>query len=381
MKSRDTPIWWLGSVFIAMSALLVGCQPEPEGGDAGAKVQEVKPIAVETMTIKPSRFVQTFEFPGVSQPIEQRRIAAEMGGRVLQAPFEVGDTVKKGELLLRVDAKTTAAQINLLKSQVSTANREYKRVKQLAAEGLATPQQLDQIESQLEQARLALKQAKVGQGMAVVKSPVTGIVAMKFLESGEFAGPGAPIVDLIDTSTMKLEVTVPESAIHYVKIGDEVDVHFKSAGLELKGKVAKRGVMVTQPTQTFPIEIHIANEDGKILPGMRANVVVPKVTIDDAIVVPRDALLEGVFRREAMVLTEQSGDAGKSSLRVVEIGEAKGNKIVITKGLQAGDKLIVLGHRNVVDGTMVRVVKDRDADAVASSAPAKKQPAKEEAAR
>ena len=276
--------------------------------------------------------------------------------------------------LVQNEVASTGAQINLLKAQVNSARREYNRIKMLAAEGLATPQQLDQAASQLEQANLGLKQARVGQSMSVVRSPFTGKVARKYLDKGEFAAPGQPVVDLIDDSIIKMEVTVPESAIAFVKIGDEVEVNFTAVDRSFTGKVVRRGVMVTQPTQTFPIEINIPNEDRQIIPGMRASVIVPKLTLKDAVVVSRDALLEGVTRREAMVMKEANGDVGKASLRIVEIGEARGNDVVITKGISPGDQLIVLGHRNVVDGTPVRVVKRRPSKTANDATPAPKAP-------
>lgn len=343
---------------LALGIFAAGCKPAEEGKEAK---QEVKPLAVETREVVSGTFRQTFEFPGVAQPIDERKVSAESSGRILEAPFEEGDRIEKGALMLRVDAKSSAAQINVVRSQVSAAKREYNRIKMLANEGLATPQQLDQATSQLEQANLGLQQARVGQSMSTVRSPFSGTIAKKYLDKGEFAGPGQPLADIIDTSTIKLEVTVPESAVEFVKVGDKVKVTFSATGRAVTGQVIRRGVIVTQPTQTFPIEVHIPNEDGSILPGMRARVIVPKLTLPNAVVISRDALLEGVLQREAMVAVNQSADLATAQLRVVEIGEARGNDVVITSGLEAGDKLIVQGHRNVVDGTAVRIVRERPA--------------------
>lgn len=351
----------------ALALCALACAPAWMGCDSGdseaapgkkeGATQEVKPMAVEAAPVRAQRFVQTFEFPGVAEPIERRRIAAESGGRVLTAPFEEGDQVEERDLLLRVDAKSTRAQIDVIESQVQAARREYRRVKQLASEGLATPQQLDQARSQREQAELSLEQAKVGKAMSVVRSPFDGVVATKFVEAGEFTGPGQPIVELYDLSTIKLEVAVPESAIQYAEVGEAVEVHFPATGRRLDGKIARRGVRVAQPTQTFPVEVHLPNAEGEILPGMRARVIVPKLELEQAVVVPRDALLEGVTQREAMVVEGINEEGvGAASLRVVTIGEARGNRVVIEEGLKPGELLIIKGHRNVVDGTSVRVV-------------------------
>lgn len=373
-RSKAARTLWTSRAAILLlltMASLTGCdKPEEGGAEGSAQAVEVKPMAVEIDRVRTQTFVQTLEFPGVAQPIDERTISAESGGRVTESPAQEGETVKKGELLLRVDARTTTAQINLLESQFSTAKREYSRLKKLAAEGLATPQQLDQLQGQVEQSELALKQARVGRGLSVVRSPFTGVVAMKNIEVGEFASPGQPIVQIIDTSTIELEVTIPESLISYVKVGDMVNVSFPAVNRTVQGKIVRRGVTVEQASQTFPIEIHIPNEDGALLPGMRARAIIPKLTIEDAVVVPRDALLEGVYQREAMVIEDRQGDVAKASLRVVEIGESRGNSVVITSGLKEGDMLITRGHRNVVDGTPVRIVRDRTQEQAPAAASA-----------
>lgn len=344
---------------LTLSALtLSACKP-PDSA-AMETNQKVKPAAVETMAIKPRSFAITLEYPGVAEPIEQRMIAAESSGRVLDAPFKEGTTIKRNELMLRTDAKMNSAQINVLDSQVRAARRERDRLKQLAAEGLATPQQLDQAASNVEQLDLSIKQAKVGVSMSTVRSPVGGYVLKKMIEPGEFIGAGQPIAEIIDYETIVVKLFIPESAINFASEGQQVELSFPSIDYKINGIIKRRGVQASQPTQTFPVEIHVENKDLKLLPGMRAIVTLPKSNIENAIVVPRDAILEGVNQREAMVARDIKGDQGTAQLRVVEFGEAKANEIVITKGLEAGDHLIVLGHRGIVDGTPVLVVRHRE---------------------
>jgi membrane fusion protein (multidrug efflux system) len=375
-KMKRSTAWMV--VLCVLVAATAGCKPgEPKSAEAkeGQSAPRVgaKAVAVEIATISPSVFVQRLEFPGIAEAIEERTIAAELGGRVLEAPFEETETIKKGALVLRVDTQTSAAQISLLQSQERSAAREFARIKQLAAEGLATPQQLDQAQSGLEQARLSIKQAQLGVSKGVVYTPFGGVVVRKFVDKGEFVGPGAPVVRIMDYDTIVLRVTVPESALPYVRLGEEVDVTFPATGQQARGRIKRVGVVVVQPTQTFPVEVHIPNADHKLLPGMRAVVQLVKSRMQDVLVVERDAILEGVVRREAMVVTGLNAEGlGTAALRVVELGAAQGNEVVVTSGLQAGDKLIVRGHRSLVDGTPVRVV--REVTAPTQAAPAALSP-------
>lgn len=367
-------------VLCVMVALVsVGCKPgEPASAEAkegqGAAAAS-KAVAVEIQAVEARVFEQRLEFPGIAEAIEERTIAAEVGGRVLDAPFEETEEIKKGALVLRVDTQMTSAQINVLQSQERSASREFGRIKQLAAEGLATPQQLDQAQSGLEQARLGIKQAQLGVSKGAVRTPFGGVVVRKFVEKGEFVGPGAPVAQIMDYDTIVLRVTVPESALPYVKLGTTVDVLFPATGQTARGEIKRLGVAVVQPTQTFPVEVHIPNPDRKLVPGMRAMVKIVKARTEGAIVVSRDAILEGVLRREAMVVRDMKDGMGVAQLRVVEFGAAQGNEVVITSGLSAGDKLVVRGHRSLVDGSPVRVVREVAGQAAAAEAAAPAAPA------
>lgn len=334
-----------------------GCQTEEKAGET----TEVPAVPVETRVITTRDFTERVEVSAVAEPIFEMRVAAEAPGRVLKAPFEEGDTVKKGDLLLRVDAQLDSARIDLLNSQLASARREYERTKMLASEGLATPQQLDQASSSVDSANLSLKQARVGRGKNTVRSPETGIVARKYVEEGEYAAPGAPIAHLVDYSTIVIEAAVPESDVGFVTKGAEVKVWVPALGEEVTGVVDRRAVIATPKTRTFPVEVHVDNGDLRILPGMRARVIIPRKTWKDAVVVPRDAILQGFSSKEAMVLPTE-GDVGNAELHKVETGPARGNEIVITSGLSAGDRLIVKGHRSIVPGTKVKSVRQSDGD-------------------
>ena len=348
----------------------IGCGCSSEEAPAAAAASPQKLVSVRATTFQPTTFRLDYTFPGLAQPIDSRRVASEASGRVKEAPFREGDTVKKGDLLLRVDASSNSAQIALLSSQADGAKRELARTKLLVKSGLATPQKLDQDESAYKQAALSLRQARVNRNLSTVKSPFGGRVTVKHLDVGEFATAGAALVDLVDLSTIKLVVTVPETAMRFIKEGEEVKVHFPSLESTAPGIVMRKGLVATKPTQTFPIDIQIPNPQELILPGMRAEVVVPKMTLNDALVLERDWLLEGVSRTEAVVVTKNEKGQDIASIRVVTLGESKGTKVVVTKGLDPGDTLVTQGHREVVDGTLLRVSTQPTSPAVPTAAAA-----------
>jgi RND family efflux transporter MFP subunit len=355
----------VGVLLAAAPLSSTGCK-----SDAPSKANaEIPAVPVETQELATRDFTERVEVSGVAEPIFEMRVAAEAPGRILTAPFEEGETVKKGQLLIRVDAQLDSARIDLLKSQVSSARREFERTKMLASEGLATPQQLDQAQSSVESAKLSLKQARVGRGKTTVRSPQTGIVARKYVEEGEYAAPGAPLAHLVDYSTIVIEAAVPESDVAFVTKGAEVGVWIPALRKKVTGVVERRAIVATAKTRTFPVEIHVDNGDLEILPGMRARVIIPRKTWKNVLVVPRDAILQGFENKEAMVLPGDD-QVGKAELRTVDLGPARGNEVVVTSGLAAGERLIVKGHRSIVNGTKVKAVKQYPAEPTGETASA-----------
>lgn len=345
-----------GLVAITVVSLLAACSGK-DAPTSQATKESSSAIPVETLRVTKQDFVDLVDVSGVVEPIHEVRVAAEAPGRVLSAPFEAGARVKKGDLLLRVDSDVDSARIAVMQSQLQTAEREFQRTKQLASQGLATPQQLDQAQSSVENASLSIKQARVGLGKTNVRSPISGHVAQKLTEQGEYVAPGSPLAHIVDYDTVKVIANVPESDVRFVTENSEVDVWLPALDRTVKGTVHRRSIIATPNTRTFPVEIHVKNEDLSILPGMRARVVVPRKDWGSVVVVPREAILEGFERPEAMVLTGES-DEGKSELRHVVLGPAKGSFVVVESGLNAGDRLIVKGHRSIADGTQVRSTKE-----------------------
>ncbi len=357
-------IWHCGVLFVTL-ALGWGC----DSGEKEARPDtKVAAIPVETMIVTERPFVDRVDVSGVVRPLNEVRVAAEAPGRVLSAPFEEGERVKRGKLLLRVDSQVDSARIDVLKNQVSTAEREFERTKTLAKQGLATPQQLDQAASAVDQARLSLEQIRVAVGKSTVRSPISGYIAVKSVEKGEYVGPGQQLAHIVQYDTVKIEASVPESDIRFITEEKEVEIYLPALEKSFSGKVKQRAIVASERTRTFPVEIHVPNPGRQILPGMRARVIVPRKDYGNVVVVPRDAILKGFDREEAMVL-ESDEDEGEAMVHVVEVGPSAGSDVVVLDGLEKGERLIVKGHRGLAEGTRVRVVSQTETEGRGGQAP------------
>ena len=325
-----------------------------ESGKDGSR--EVDPIPVETLTVHSRDYVDTFSSFGRVEPVNSVTVSAEAGGRALSVPFEEGERIKAGSRLLRVDTQLDSARIDVLESQVDSAQREFKRTEKLAEQGLATPQRLDQAESALETAQLNLKQAKVAASKGGVRSPVSGTVQQKFVDEGEFVGPGNPIATIIDTDALKVVGNVPEAKLQFLEEGAQVDIVIPAVDAEFTGTIHRIGLDALPQTRTYPVEVRLENKEGLVRPGMHARLEFVKKHWEDVVIVPRDAILQGFSGSEAMVApTDDKGEV-HAELRHLELGPSVKAQVLVTSGLEPGEHLVVRGHRGLVDGALVRKV-------------------------
>lgn len=345
----------------ALGIYASGCETpdsdaSPAEGQDAASATESAPIPVETLGVSAADFTETFEVRATAEPVDQVTVSAETGGRILRVSFEEGDEIKAGSRLVKLDTEADSARIDVLENQLDSARREYERTQRLAEDGLATPQQLDQAETTLENARLSLEQAKVGLSKGGINSPMSGVVSIKHIDQGGFASPGAPIATIIDYDKILLKGQVPERRVRYVRLGDSVDVYLPALDKTVAGEITRRSLHTSPRTGTYTVEVQVDNPDRAILPGMSAQMTLLRKQWEQVVMVPREALLQGFQRSEAMVV-DSIDEPGPAHLRVVDLGPSAGPDVVITDGLEPSDLLIVRGHRGLVNSARVNSVR------------------------
>lgn len=343
-----------GMFFVLLLAMWAGaCN---DGADASV-ANELLAMPVETLVMLPQTFVDRFEVIGTAEPLESVQVSTEIPGRVLAANFKEGEVVRRGQTLYRIDVEVDSARIDVLQSQVSSAKRELARMNNLAREGLATPQQVDQAETAVENAELNLRQARVGLSRNAVSSPIAGHVTRKMVDQGEYAAPGAPLAEVVIYDTIVIRALLPESEVRFVRPGTLLPVEIPALRRTVEGEVRRIDIVAKSPSLTYPVEIHLPNEDLSILPGMSARIQITREVLNDVILVPREAVLEGFHGQEAMVADKAEGGT-RASLRRIKLGPGHESMVVVADGLAAGDRLILRGHRGLVAGTRVEIINE-----------------------
>lgn len=323
------------------------------GGDGETKTEPEKKIqAVKVQEIISTTFKETFTIVGIVKPFQSAKVSSEEGGLITYQPFDKGSRVSRGQVVVRLRKDQDAAAYDQAQTQYELAKTNFERMEKLYNESVATEQDYTNAKFQLELSERSLDVLETRLSKSYVTSPISGVVDQKYMSKGEVCGPGTPILNVVDVSRVKISGGMPESFVGDVAKGTEVKITFSVyPGEEFFGKVNYVAPTISQTNRTFEIETILNNNQGKFKPEMSANIEIEKASIEDAIVLPQDLVVD--FGTEKFVFVLENGVAKK---RVVTLGGRNGNDVHITSGLSSGDKLILEGFQSVSDGDTVQII-------------------------
>ena len=350
MKAKIT---LLIMVLMALSAalLLAGCQDQESMAIAENTTQEAPATPVAVMIVEPVSMRDVIFLPGETEAFEDVKVAANTAGRVDWIGPREGQKVNKGDLLVKIDVSALKASLDRAEAAYKLADDLYQRRLRLYDNKIIAREELDQSETQRTLALTDLEQIKVRYNHGFPKSPITGIINYLYIDEGEYADMGKPIVDIVNIDKIKINVRVPELDVRFVKKGQPTPVKIDAfPERTLIGTVDFVSFKADSATKTFLVRSIIDNPDHDIRPGMIGRVAFVRRVIADAVAVPLFAMVDKGGER--IVFVEKDGVAES---RTISIGVIEGDRVQVIGGLNAGDHLIVKGHTEVEDGMKVIV--------------------------
>ncbi len=362
--------------FLAGVLLLGGC------GQTEQVEQEVSLRSVETMTVSASDISSHFTYSGKTAAIKEVSVVPTIPGKVTGRYYEVGDSVRQGALLFQVDSTDLSLSLKSLEaSRVSAqlaydnAKKNYDNNKILFEEGIIAQTEMDQLEYAYLSAEAAL--ASIDVQMETVQkniadcsvtAPISGVITSRGIEAGAMASQATPAYVIMDISTVRVAVGVSEQAVNEIKTGDDVSVLISAVSAEpLTGTVSSISPAAGQ-TGTYTVQIDVPNPDQTIKVGMLAEASFLEASSLDAIVLPRNAVLQK--NEETYVYTVNQNIVKKTP---VTVGIDTGDEIEITGGLEIGDAVVIQGQTFLTDGEEVTVLSDSTASTTPESAEGKEE--------
>jgi len=291
---------------------------------------------------------------GSVKPWEDVQLSAEVAGKIEWQGVEEGDTVEAGQELVKIDTDAIRARLNQARAQYDLTVQELVRAENLQKEGIGSPQDLDRALTDREVALANLRTTQIELDKSVLRAPFDGVVDELSKEEAEFVSRGTSLARLVQVHKVKVDVGIPERDVPFFAKGDAVTVTADALPAEtFHGTIYRIATTADAHTRTFITEIELDNADGRLKPGMIARARLVRKSYLNAISIPIFAVLslEGGYR----VFIEENGVAQP---RDVEVGIFQDNMVHVTRGLDVGDRLIVVGQRDLRAGDPVRVVEE-----------------------
>ena len=329
-------------VAVLVAALVTGAAAaDAAEGGRGAGVGPVLDVAVRDLP-------QTIGAEGVVEAVRQTTLGAQVAGRIVAFDAKAGDTVRAGQVLVRIDARTADQAVAAGRSQIAeaeanlaNAKRKFERNRDLVAQKFVSQAALDQAEAEYKaaQAQLAAITANAGQAIAAqsfttVTAPYAGVVGATLAELGDMAQPGRPLVTVFDPRELRVTATLPQAALPKVRLDAPIRIEIPALGRSLTAVKATVIPLADARTHTSRVRLDLPATEG-VLPGQfaRARFVVATTRV---LAIPATAL---VRRGEVTAVYVIDGE-GRAQLRQVRAGEAVGEgQVEILSGLSAGERI------------------------------------------
>jgi membrane fusion protein, multidrug efflux system len=348
MKRKSITLLVLSIILITAAA----CEIE-ENGDTNN--DRIRLVPVETIEIAPDSFEDFIRISGIVEAIEDATISSENSGRI-QSILERGEYVQQGEIIANMDDRLSRSQYEAARTSFELADDTYQRLLALYEEQIISTQDFQSARAQRDQAKAQMDQAEKQLLDTHVEAPFSGRVEERFVRIGELINPGMPVVRIVNTEVVRITAGVPERYSGQIIEGNPVNVRLRSQnGSSFDSEVTFAGNVIDNATRTYPIEIELHNSEGIIKPEMVVDIYVRRTTIDDAIVIPRTAVVRDEEGINVFVVTEVNGEP-VAELVPVSTGFATGPIIEITDGLQEGDEVIITGMSTLSVGDRLNII-------------------------
>lgn len=349
---------------LGLLMLLAGCSAQPEETTVAVKP---RPVTVDV--------VQSRDLPvvvsAVGRLIPNREVvlSAEVSGIVQAYEADMGDAAAAGQMLVKLEPRDyelalREAEATLLSARArrAAAQNAFKRAEELLPDRVITQEVYEKVEAEYIAAQAAVSQAEAMVDIrrrnlekTVIEAPFEGLVIRRMVELGQNINIGDPVVAMADMQTMRVKIYLNEQDYVYLDAEDSVAVRVEAfRERRFPGRVDRIGVKADPQTNTFEIEVLVANPDLALKAGLTATVRIVVDEIPQAVMVPQDCILFRENRKEVFVVT----DAGEAAVREVTLGRVEGSSVRILEGLQPGDRLVTSGAQYLKDGDPVTIVGD-----------------------
>ena len=306
-------------------------------------------IPVNMMKVAASPVSNTVNAVGALIAEDSVMLRPEIDGRIDKLLFMEGQPVKKGAVLVVLDAAEQRARVAAAEADMKLAATRYKRNEELVAQNFISRQALDDSRANLDIMRARLQQEQVALDKTVLRAPFDAVAGLRQVSPGAYVKKGDDIVRLDALGTLKLEVPVPEAYLSRVRIGQPITLTIDALpGQSFSGKVHVIDPVVDPASRNVRVRARIANPKGQLKPGMFARASADLGGKTSAILLPEQVIVPRADGNYVFLAIN-----GKAELRKVTLGKREPGRVEVTSGVAVGDTVILDGQIKLRPGVPV----------------------------
>ncbi|MBC71283.1 MAG: efflux transporter periplasmic adaptor subunit [Muricauda sp.] len=360
---KNTTIYKSLMLTASLGFLLMGC-----GSDEKQTVDNAEAVPVTVAEVDMGDSSTILAGSGQIKAVNSATLSTRIMGRVESLPVKIGQKVNKGDLLISINnvdlrAKKAQVEASITEAQVAfnNAKKDYERFQNLFRENSASQKELDDMTARYEMAKARLEAAKQMKNevnsqfaYANIRSPFSGVVTNTYIDEGDMANPGVPLVSVESPGGFEVEAKVAENNISAIEVGTKAHILVKALDTTITGKVSELSASAQNTGGQYVMKVVLDKTDAKILSGMYATVRLEAENESDGktvVTVPSEVLvhkgqLTGVYTL---------GQDNVALLRWLRLGENFGDEVEVLSGLSKGDQYIVSAEGKLYNGAKVSI--------------------------
>jgi len=329
---------------------------------AQGKAYQAPPEAVTTTVARQEEWDTTLAAIGTVSAVRGVTVSADLPGIVEAILFDSGRTVRRGDVLLRLDTRQERAQLAAAEAQRELTRVALERQKGLLAQGITAQAAYDQAAAEFKQAEARVGEIRATIERKTIRAPFSGTLGIRLVNLGEYLSGGAPIVALQSLQPAYVEFSVPQQELRLLRAGSAVHVTSDAFnGLEI-GKVTAIDSIVDPSTRNVRVQATFANRDGRLRPGIFVETQLERGTTVPVITLPVSSISYAPFGDSVFIVEAVKGSDGKSYRGVrqqfVKLGESRGDQVAVLSGLKPGEEVVTSGVFKLRPGSAVIINND-----------------------
>lgn len=340
-------------IIIPTVLILSSCDSKKEKV-AEEEIKVTPPIAVEGIRVEQQELNRVIKSSGVIAGINEAYVVSETQGKILSAPFNLGQYVKKGQTLVQVENTIQKRAFEQAKKQKEVAEINLNITQKLFDEGNSSQMELTNAQNQFEGSAAGYEQAKKQLADTRVSAPIYGYIAQKesAIQTGNILAGASLVARIVNIAKLKVQLDLGEKEISMVEKGNDVELIVPAIGNEkFAGKVTAIAAGSNPANGSYPVEVEFKNnKKGSVKSGMSVKASILTEVSDSGFIIPSKALISK-NEKEALFISVEN----KAQLRFISSGRKTNANSIIEEGLQEGMEVITSGVTNLSAGDTVAV--------------------------